>query len=152
MSELESDIEWWEICLKCGNASEESDLYLDFKNSVGNDIAKIKFEYVQMGTEPPTDWVLELHYWDYGSGWARICSDFSGGYLYNSWYKLRIEKNGSGYIDYSLNRTGIGLVKTGNRLSASFSDLASVVWSNTKNPVVCPMFFWDEHRIGLINE
>jgi len=154
LTELESDIEWWEICFKCGNASEESDLYLDFKNSVGNDIAKIKFEYVQMGADPPMDWVLELYYWDYGIGWARLYSDSPGGYLYNSWYKLRIEKNGLGYIDYSLNRTGMGLVdfKTGNRLSASFSDLASVVWSNTKNPVVCPMFFWDEHRIGLTNE
>ena len=154
LSELESDIEWWEICFKCGNASEESDLYLDFKNSVGNDIAKIKFEYVQMGADPLMDWVLELYYWDYGIGWTHLYSDSPGGYLYNSWYKLRIEKNGLGYIDYSLNRTGIGLVdfKTGNRLSASFSDLASVVWSNTKNPVVCPMFFWDEHRIGLTNE
>ncbi|MEA3339897.1 MAG: hypothetical protein U9R15_08020, partial [Chloroflexota bacterium] len=71
LSALESEIRWWEICFKCGNASEESDLYLNFKNSVGNDIAKIKFEYVQMGTEPPTDWVLELYYWDYGSGWGR---------------------------------------------------------------------------------
>ena len=154
LSNLESDIEWWEIFFKCGNVSEESDLYLDFKNSVGDSIAKIKFEYVQMGTEPPTDWVLELYYWNYGIGWTRLYSDFSGGYLFNSWYKLRIEKNGIDNIGYSLNRTGIGLVdfKTGNRLSSSFSDLTSIVWSNTKHPVVCPMFFWDEHRIGLRNE
>ena len=153
LTNLESDIEWWEICFKCGNASEESDLCLDFKNSVGNDIAKIKFEYVQMGTEPPTDWVLELNYWNPGNEWNRLCSDFSGGYLYNSWYKLRIE-NYPSYIVYSLNRTDIGMIysKTGNHLSAPFSDLANVEWINTKLPIVCPMFFWDDHRIGLINE
>ena len=153
LTNLESDIEWWEICFKCGNASEESDLCLDFKNSVGNDIAKIKFEYVQMGTEPPTDWVLELNYWNPGNEWNRLCSDFSGGYLYNSWYKLRIE-NYPSYIVYSLNRTDIGMIdsKTGNHLSAPFSDLANVEWISTKLPIVCPMFFWDDHRIGLINE
>jgi hypothetical protein len=42
--------------------------------------------------------------------------------------------------------------KTGNHLSAPFSDLANVEWINTKLPIVCPMFFWDDHRIGLINE
>jgi len=153
LSNLESNVEWWEICFKCGNASEASDLYLNFKNSVGNDIAKIKFEYVQMGTEPPTDWVLELNYWNPANGWNRLNSDYPGGYLYNSWYKLRI-KNYPSYIVYSLNRTGSGMVdsKTGNHLSASFSDLADVEWINTKLPIVCPMFFWDEHKLGLINE
>jgi len=153
LSNLESNLEWWEICFKCGNASEASDLYLNFKNSVGNDIAKIKFEYVQMGTEPPTDWVLELNYWNPANGWNRLNSDYPDGYLYNSWYKLRI-KNYPSYIVYSLNRTSSVMVdsKTGNHLSASFSDLADVEWINTKLPIVCPMFFWDEHKLGLINE
>jgi len=150
---LESSVEWWEICFKCGNASEASDLYLNFKNSDGNDIAKIKFEYAQMGTEPPTDWVLELNYWNPANGWNRLNSDYPGGYLYNSWYKLRI-KNCQSYIIYSLNRTDIGMVdsKTGDHLSAPFSDLADIEWINTKLPIVCPMFFWDEHKLGLINE
>jgi hypothetical protein len=153
LSELESDIKWWEICFKCGNASEEYNLHLNFKNGDDNDIAKIKFEYVYMCTESPTDWVLELYYFNPVNGWNRLCSDFSGGYLYNSWYKLRIEKNDFGSITYSLNRTGIGTVdlKTGNQLSA-FSDLTSVKWSSTNIPIVCPMFFWDDHKIGLINE
>lgn len=150
---LESDIEWWEICFKCGNASEESDLCLDFKNSIGNNIAKIKFEYTQMGTEPPTDWVLKLYYWNPANGWNCLNSDYFGGYLYNSWYKLRI-KNYPSYIVYSLNRTDVGMVdsKTGNHFSAPFSDLADIEWINTKLPIVCPMFFWDEHELGLINE
>jgi uncharacterized repeat protein (TIGR01451 family) len=153
MSNLESNVEWWEICFKCGNASEASDLYLNFKNSAGNDIAKIKFEYVQMGTEPPTDWVLELNYWNPTNGWNRLNSDYPSGYLYNSWYKLRIE-NCQNYIIYSLNRTGTGMVdsKTGDHLSTPFSDLADIEWINTKLPIVCPMFFWDEHKLGLINE
>ena len=153
LSELESDIKWWEICFRCGNASEESNLYLDFKNDADSDIAKIKFEYVHNGTESPTDWVLELYYFNPTNGWNRLRSDFSGGYLYNSWYKLRIEKNDFGRMIYSLNRTGIGLVssETGTQLSA-FSDLKSVKWSSTYNPIVCPMIFWDEHKLGLINE
>lgn len=151
LSGFNKDIEWWEIWFACGNASEESDLYIDLKNSDSNDIAKIRFDYVHAGTEPPMDWVLKLFYWSPVNGWVRLYTDFPGGYLYNDWYKLRMEKNGVNYINYSLDRAGEGLVdfKTDQQLASSFSDLASAEWSNTKNPVVCPMFFWDEHRIGL---
>jgi len=153
LSNLMSDMKWWEIWFACGNTSEASDLYLDFKNNNGNDIAKIKFEYVHMGTELPMDWVLELYYWSPTNGWIRLNSDYSGGYLFNSWYKLRIEKNGLSYINYSLYRNNKGLVdfKTDGQLSAPFSNFARVEWYNTKNPVVCPMFFWDEHRVGLVS-
>ena len=34
-------------------------------------------------------------------------------------------------------------------LQSSFSNLASVEWSTTSSPVVCPIIFWDEHRLGL---
>jgi uncharacterized repeat protein (TIGR01451 family) len=151
LSQLDSDMIWWEAWFACGNTSEASDLYLDFKNNAGNDIARIKFEYVHGGTVQPTDWVLRLYYMDPVSGWSRLDSDFQGGYLYNGWYKIRIEKNGANAINYYLYRSDIGLVKskTGGQLSAPFSNFARVEWHNTKNPVVCPMFFWDEHRIGL---
>jgi len=151
LSELDRDMKWWEIWFACGNTSEASDLYLDFKNTAGSDIARIKFEYDHAGTEPPTDWVLRLYYWDPAAGWNRLNSDFSGGYLYNNWYKLKIEKNGLNYINYSLYRTNKGLVdfKTGGQSGAGFSNFARIRWSSTKNPVVCPMFFWDEHRLGL---
>ncbi len=43
LSDLESDIRYWEVWFKCGDACEDYDLYLDFKNSLGQDIAKIKF-------------------------------------------------------------------------------------------------------------
>jgi uncharacterized repeat protein (TIGR01451 family) len=153
LSELESNLEWWEIWFTCGNASEESDLYLDFKDENGIDIARIKFEYVHVGTQLPTDWVLTLFYWDSDiPGWSRLNSDFIDGYLYGSWYKLRIEKpEASNTIYYTLNRTSMGIVdsQSGGELTAPFSNLAKIEWSSTKNPVACPMFFWDEHKIGL---
>jgi len=97
--------------------------------------------------------VLELYYWDPTLEWCRLYSDFAGGYLRNSWYKLRIEENDENYIDYYLNRTGQGIVDfaTSGQLNASFSDFARMEWSSTKDPdpVVCPMFFWDDHTIGL---
>ncbi|MDH7517297.1 MAG: choice-of-anchor L domain-containing protein [Candidatus Thermoplasmatota archaeon] len=153
LSQLNSDMIWWEAWFACGNTSEVSDMYLDFKNTAGDNIARIKFEYVHEGTSKPTDWVLKLYYMDPSSGWISLDSDFQGGYLYNGWYKIRIEKNGENNIKYYLYRSGVGLVrsKTAGRLSAPFSNFARVEWYNTKNPVVCPMFFWDEHRVGLIS-
>jgi len=153
LSNLSSDITWWEVWFTCGNNSEYSDLHLNFKNNNDVDIAKLKFEYVHQGTQEPTDWVLELHYWDPVSGWTRLNSDYPGGYLYNDWYKIRIERNGENQITYLLNRSSVGVVDsaTGGQLSASFSNLDRVEFSSTVNPVVCPMFFWDEHSIGLVN-
>jgi len=153
LSELESDLKWWEIRFACGNTSEDADLYLTFKNNDNDDIARLRFQYVHDGIQSPSDWVLELYYWD--NGWKRLYSDFfseySNGYLFNGWYKLRIEKNGINNVNYFLNRTGVGLVdaKAGGILDAPFSNLTSVEWTSTKNPVVCPMFFWDEHTLGL---
>ncbi|UCD13301.1 MAG: DUF11 domain-containing protein, partial [Thermoplasmatales archaeon] len=145
-----SDLEWWEAWFACGNTSEESDLYLNFKNSNGNDIVKVKVEYVQEGIDHPSDYVAKLYYKSSG-GWMQLNSDFSGGYLYNGWYKIRIEKYGESNINYSLYQAGKGLVdsQTGSILGPTFSDFAQIEWSSTKNPVVCPIFFWDEHEIGL---
>ena len=152
LSELNSDISWWELWFTCGNASEQSDLYLDFKNSNGVNIARLKLEYVQMGTNPPTDWVAQLYYWSPSTEWTKLNSDYIGGYIYNDWYKIKIEKNGENLINYSLYRNNQGLVDfiTDQKLSEPFSDLNRIEWSNTKNPIVCPMFFWDEHNIGLV--
>jgi len=153
LSELESDMTWWEVWFACGNASEGYDLFLDLENNFGEDIARIKFDYSHSGTDPPTDWVLELYYWNPGSGWSRLYSDFAGGYLRNSWYKLKIEKNGENFINYYLDRSGVGQVDfaTGNKLPAIFENFAQVEWSSTKDPdpIVCPIFFWDDHTIGL---
>ncbi|UCF11949.1 MAG: DUF11 domain-containing protein [Thermoplasmatales archaeon] len=150
VSQFNSDIVWWEVWFACGNTSEESDLFLDFKNTNGNDIAKVKFEYVQAGSDHPSDYIVKLSFKS-SSEWIQLKSDFLGGYLYNGWYKMRIEKYGDDYINYSLYQVGKGLVdtQTGSILGPLFSNLARIEWSSTKSPVVCPILFWDEHRIGL---
>jgi len=149
--ELDGDLNWWEIWFACGDTSESADLLLNFKNKNDQDIAKLKFEYIQAGSNPPNDWLVKLYYSDQGTSWMQLYSDYVGGYLRKSWYKIRVEKNGDNFINYYLNRSGVGLVGsgTGNKLPASFTNFARVEFSSTKNPVVCPMFFWDEHCIGL---
>jgi hypothetical protein len=153
LSSLESELSWWEIWFECGDTSEEYDLYISLQNDIGQDIAKIKFVYVNNGTKP-MDWILELYYYDPVSGWNRLNSYYAGGFLRNNWYKFRIEKNVSGIIEYTLSMNDVGVVdfKTGGQLGVSFSDFGRVEWSSTTNPdpAVCPMFFWDEHKIGLI--
>jgi hypothetical protein len=99
------------------------------------------------------DWLLQLYYWDNDDQeWTILHSDIlAGNYLNNGWYKLRIEENDLGNLEYSLNKTGIGLVASGasGQLDAPFSTLTSLKWESTKDPVACPLFFWDEHTIGL---
>lgn len=154
LSALESDISWWEIMFACGNTSEEADLYLVFKNNNDQDIAKLKFEYTNDGTELPTTWVLKLYYWSQiYNNWERLHTNYTGWYLYNGWYKIRIEREG-GNVSYYLYRGTDELLdyKTenlGGQLCIPFSNLKRIEWSSTKNPVHCPVFFWDEHKIGL---
>ena len=149
-SELESDISWWEIMFACGNTSEDADLYLNFKDEDNHDVARLKFEYTHAGTMLPTDWVLKLYYWSSTFGWERLHTNYTGWYLYNGWYKIRIEKNGDN-LNYSLYKGTDDLMdfKIDSQLSYSFSNLEKIEWCSTKNPVHCPVFFWDEHRIGL---
>ena len=152
LSNLENaELKWWEIWFTCGDTSEEYMLYINLQTDNGLDIAKIKLNYVNMGFKP-MDWVLELYYYDSGN-WIRLNSYYTNGYLCNNWYNLRIEKNSTNYIDYSLSMTDFGVIDSGrgNALSGSFSDFERVKWSSTTSPdpVVCPLFFWDEHKIGL---
>jgi len=151
LSELDGDLNWWEAQFACGDGCDDADLYLDFKNSNGQDIARLKFEYIQLGDTPPCDWLLQLSYYNPIGGWTPLLSDYVNGYLRNSWYNIRIEKNGENHINYILNRTGIGMVdsETSDILAAAFQDFDRVEFYSTKNPIICPMIFWDEHTIGL---
>jgi hypothetical protein len=151
LSSVDSELKVWDAWFACGNASESYDLYLDFQNNEGHDIAKLWFHYSPGGTDLPTDYMLGLYYWDPGSGWLQLATDYPGGQLYNDWYRLRIEKNTT-LIDYLLYRNGKGLVDsaTGSQLTASFSSFTQIQWSSPQNPVQCPMFFWDEHTVELI--
>ena len=142
---------YWEIWFACGDTSENYSFNLNLQDINGQDITKMKFEYVNNGSKP-SDWLLELYFWDPTNGWVRLNSNYLGGYLRNNWYKLRIEKNGTNFIDYSLSRINRGIIdfKTGQKLSTPFSSFARVKMESTmSDPKVCPMFFWDEHKIGL---
>ncbi|MFH1100576.1 MAG: choice-of-anchor L domain-containing protein [Methanobacteriota archaeon] len=152
LASLNGNLQAWEAWFTCGNVSEYADLLMNFKNTAGNDIAKLKFQYVHEGTILPADYLLILSYWDPDTGWMMLSSDYLGGYLYNNnWYQIRIEKNGAQNINYSLYRSGYGLVDEaiGKQLPAPFTDFAQVEWSSTQNPVVCPLFFWDIHKVYL---
>ena len=87
------------------------------------------------------------------SGWIQLRSDCANGYLYNGWYRLRIEKNGAAAMNYSLSRSGVGVTDliSCQNLGSPFSSLARVEWCSTLNPVVSPIIFWDEHTVSLIS-
>jgi uncharacterized repeat protein (TIGR01451 family) len=142
----------WEIWFTCGNSSEPADLYLNYKTSNGNDIAKIKFEYVYVPNVPlSSNYQVKMDV-KTPNGWVQLRSDFENGYLYNGWYKLRIEKNGDTAMNYSLTRNGVGVTDliTCQGLGSPFSSLARIEWCSTLNPVVSPIIFWDEHTVSLI--
>jgi len=152
LSSLEADMIWWEIWFACGDTSEDYELYLNLKNEFDQDIAKIRFDYINKSAKP-MNWTLELFYWSPTNGWNQLTSDFKGGYLGNSWYKLRIERNSENYINYSISRPireNVDFAIDG-QLASPFSDFARAEWISTTNPdpAVCPMFFFDEHKIGL---
>lgn len=152
-SVFNSKITSWETWFTCGNSSEPADLCADFKTTSGNDITKIKLDYVYVDDAPRSSCYQVKMSIKTPSGWVQLHSDYANGYLYNGWYKLRIEKNGDAAMNYSLSRSGVGMTDfvTGQGLGSSFSDLARVEWYSTRNPVVSPIVFWDEHTVSLIS-
>ena len=143
-----SDLDWWEIIFACGNTSEPTNLILDFKNTDNQDIARLKFEYVHEGTGNSTDWVLNAYYYDKIDHWTLLTTD---SYLFNGWYKIRIERNDTSMINYILEKAnGVEITNiTDNKLDAAFENFDHIEFYSTEEPIVCQMFFWDEHRIGL---
>jgi hypothetical protein len=148
-----SEIISWETWFACGNSSEPADLCADFKTTSGNDITKIKFDYVYVSDALRSSCYQVKMSIITPSGWVQLQSDYANGYLYNGWYKLRIEKNGDAAMNYSLSRSGGGVTDfvTGQGLGSSFNDLARVEWYSTRNPVVSPIVFWDEHTVSLVS-
>jgi len=146
-SNLNCVIPWWESWFACGNATESYTLFMTYENDIGQDLAKLRLIYIEDGDNPPNDWLLKIYYWDQDQ-WNDLYSDQ---YLFNSWYKIRIEEDDSQNLEYYLNKSGIGQVafKTGNRLEDDFSSLTSLRWDSIDNSIVCPIFFWDEHSVGL---
>jgi uncharacterized repeat protein (TIGR01451 family) len=152
-STFNRQIDTWGVWFACGNSSEPADLYLNFTTQNGNDITKVKLEYLFVATAPLSScYQLKLSV-KTPAGWVQLRSDYQYGYLYNGWYKLRIEKNGNSAINYSLTRNGAGTTDslTCPTLGAPFSSLAQVKWRSTMNPVVSPIIFWDEHTVSLVS-
>ncbi|HWR27935.1 MAG TPA: DUF11 domain-containing protein [Candidatus Thermoplasmatota archaeon] len=152
-SSFNRQINTWDVWFTCGNSSEPADLYLNFTTTGGDDITKIKLEYIFVANIP-----LSCNYQVKMSvktptGWVQLHSDYENGYLYNGWYKLRIEKNGNTAMNYSLMRNGVGVTDliSCQGLGSPFSSLAQVKWCSTLNPVVSPIVFWDEHTVSLIS-
>ena len=150
--QLNSNILWWETWFALGNTSENADLYLTFKNTNGNTIAQLKFQYIQTSNNPADQYIAKLYYQLPSGQWFQISTDHTNGYLYTGWYQIKIEQNGDDHINYTLCEAGKGQIffKTDNTLGTPFTNLKRVEFSSTKNPVHCPLFFWDEHRLGLI--
>ena len=153
LSKVDSGVMSWEIWFRCANTSEDADLFLYFKNADGNDIITIKFEYIKGPADDPNEWILKLYFKNPSCQWIQLVSDYPDGYLYNDWYKLKIEKSGANDMIYSLDRTGVGLVDSKtkyNSPSRSITDLAYIEWKTTIDSIVCPMFFWDDHYIETL--
>jgi uncharacterized repeat protein (TIGR01451 family) len=149
---LEGDISYWESWFACGDACEAYNYTLEFKNSNDLDIAKLKFEYIESADSIPNNWYLCLYYWDPITEWNKLSTDLSNGYLRNDWYKIKIESGPESTINYYLYRDEAGLVDSasGTTIGPLFEDLNRVEFSTLKEPIICPMFFWDEHTIGII--
>jgi uncharacterized repeat protein (TIGR01451 family) len=151
-SKFNSEITSWEIWFACGNGSEPADLYLDFKTTSGSIITRIKLDYVYVSDVPlSSSYQIQMSV-KTTTGWVQLHSDYTNGYLYNGWYKLRIEKNGESAMNYSLSRSGVGMTDsiTEQGLGSSFNNLTRVEWYSTCNPVVSPIIFWDEHTVSLV--
>ena len=114
-------------------------------------IAKLKFQYYHDGEYLPTDWTLRLFFWNpTTSQWVKLSSDNPDGALYKGWYKIRIAKN-STKLNYYLYEGSNKLVdfKEASQFSSSFSNLARITFTSTIEPINCPLFIWDEHKLGL---
>jgi uncharacterized repeat protein (TIGR01451 family) len=140
----------WESWFYCGDNSEYSDLNLTLRTASGAEITKINFKYMFVsGTPISSSYKVKLSY-QTQSGWIQLSSDYPNGYLYNGWYKLRIATSGGNTLSYSLEeKSGHVNTSTGQTIAAPFSNLARVEWQSTREPVVCPIFFWDEHTVDL---
>ncbi|MBU0497292.1 MAG: choice-of-anchor L domain-containing protein, partial [Candidatus Thermoplasmatota archaeon] len=150
LGSLNSEVAWWELWFTCGNWTEDYELQLQFYDQNSKQISRIKLEYVQIASEPEVNYVLRLWY-KTPDGWIQLFSDNPNGHLYSGWYKLRLETSSVTKIKYLLYQQGYGLLDTsfGDVLEVSLAELSSIEWHATGNPVACPLFFFDEHQVGL---
>lgn len=161
LSNLESIFKSWNMSFYCGNASEQSILYMNFTNSNEVPFARLKIEYENAGSHSLLNWIATISYWSPSiNNWQQLSTDTLG-YLYKAWYTLHIEQVDSDHIRYTLEKQGSGVMDSKddaplvnfilNRSPDSFdTNLKYIEWRSTLDPVVCPMFFWDCTEISLI--
>jgi hypothetical protein len=142
-----SSIDSWEVWLYCGKSMEETDITLDFKNADKESIAKIIIEYEENGSTS-AGYKPSMYCWDKSS--PESLGELLGSDLLDGFYRLQIISNtltgeSECYL-YSDDEQECNNMVT---LDQSFSGLNRIEWSSSKNAVVCPMFFWDDHIIEL---
>jgi hypothetical protein len=91
-SSFNRQINTWEVWFTCGNSSEPADLYLNFTTTGGDDITKIKLEYIFVANIPLSCSYQVKMSVKTPSGWIQLRSDCENGYLI------------TGGIDYGLKR------------------------------------------------
>jgi hypothetical protein len=160
ITSLEGVLETWDISFRCANATEETTLYLEFYNSNSNLISKLKFMYLKEGLNPPVDYLIKLYYWSpLTASWKQLYNGMQD-YLYNGWYRIKIDVVNEFYLKYSLYKKDIGLVNSREDLSmdplfiqyipgSTDSNLVYIKFYTMENPMICPMIIWDDHRIEL---
>jgi uncharacterized repeat protein (TIGR01451 family) len=138
---LNSSIFAWEVWFYCGQSTEDTDLILNFKNDT-NSIAKIRIKYDGASIDSPVGPSIDIIYIN-GEQSTEL-----GSYLSNGFYRLQIIDGGNDtqYYLYSEEEGFNNMISIDGQ---SFSGLDKLEWSSSKNAVVCPMLFWDDHIIEL---
>ena len=153
---LYSDVKWWDVWFACGNTSEPADLLMDFQTEDNETIVLLNISYVEIAghdEDALQPYAPTVSYQKADQSWEPVETDHEQNYLYNNWYHLNlsvvdastinISLQGKEQTQYSSNAVSLGL---------SLAQCRKVVWSSSYNPGVCPMIFWDEHRLGLLHE
>ena len=146
---LKATINSWQIWFSIGNSSEESDLYLTFQDATNGTITRLNLTYHDVGTSQPTTYLPSLSILS-TEGYQHIASSHPGGYLHTGWYQLTLELYNTYQLNVTLREAGAGITYNNTiSLSRPFHSLEAIKWHSTKDPIICPMIFWDEHTIGL---
>ncbi len=136
---LSSSISAWEIWFYCGESTEDTDVILNFINESDGSITKIKIEYDGASISSP---IGPSIYMQSDDDWKLLGSDLSKGF-----YRLQIISNGNSqcYLYSKEHQQFNNMIS----IDQSFLGVDKIEWSSSKNAIVCPMIFWDDHVIEL---
>ena len=140
---LPSEISAWSTWFYSGKASEKTDLELNFKREDDSSLLKIRIEYKSYGIDQVT-YTPEIQCWDENlNNWVILASDLTDG-----WFKIMIiQKDDAKSECYLISEQSQEF--TPLLLDQPFNGLSHIEWTSSRNAVVCPMFFWDDHLIEV---